>query len=197
MISYRRIALLFICFLFLIVFPSLEVVPDSADGIPRVEAFAGRQQTPSRATVIDVIDGDTLVVRYRDRKEHLRLIGVDTPEARENDKLRRDARRLNDSQKNQLALGRAASEFTKRTVSRGSVVTLEFDVESRDHYGRLLAYLYLPNGKMLNAVIIAEGYGKLITIPPNTRYVDTFKRLMREARKGKRGLWGEEHPVPK
>ena len=82
-------------------------------------------------------------------------------------------------------------------MSRGATVTLEFDVESRDHYGRLLAYLYLPNGKMLNAVIIAEGYGKLITIPPNTRYVDTLKRLMREARKAKRGLRSEEQPAHK
>ncbi len=66
---------------------------------------------------------------------------------------------------------------------------LEFDVEKRDRYGRTLAYVYLEDGTFVNAKILEEGYGQVMTIPPNVKYSDHFLKLQREARAGNKGLW--------
>jgi micrococcal nuclease len=87
-------------------------------------------------------------------------------------------------------MGARASEFTKSLVS-GRKVRLEFDVERRDRYGRLLAYVYLEDGTFVNARIIEEGYGQVMTIPPNVKYADRFLELQRDARQARKGLWGE------
>ena len=68
-------------------------------------------------------------------------------------------------------------------------VRIELDVQARDKYGSLLAYVYLSNGKMLNEEIVKAGYANLMTIPPNVKYQETFLRAYREARENKRGLW--------
>ncbi len=67
-------------------------------------------------------------------------------------------------------------------------VRLEFDVERRDRYGRLLAYVYVDS-LFVNAELLRRGYAQLMTIPPNVRHVDLFRRLQREAREAERGLW--------
>ena len=59
-----------------------------------------------------------------------------------------------------------------------------------DPYGRLLAYVYLPDGKMFNETLVEEGYARVATFPPNVRYVDRFLQAQREARGANRGLWG-------
>ena len=135
--------------------------------------------------VTRVIDGDTIELGNRER---VRFIGIDTPEARYNRKLERDARRTGKDYETIIAMGKKATQFTKSLV-QGKRVKLEFDVERRDRYGRLLAYVYLPDGKMLNAEILKEGYGQLYTFPPNLKYVDMFIKLQREARENNRGLW--------
>ena len=67
---------------------------------------------------------------------------------------------------------------------------LEFDVEKRDKYGRLLAYVFISNGQLfLNAEIIKQGYAEVMIIPPNLKYADYFQGLYQEARENKRGLW--------
>ena len=68
-------------------------------------------------------------------------------------------------------------------------VRIELDVQARDKYGRLLAYVYLPNGKMLNEEIVKAGYANLMTIPPNVKYQETFLRAYRQTREKKCGLW--------
>jgi len=132
-----------------------------------------------------VIDGDTILLETGER---VRLIGIDTPEMHESDKLYRDSRRTNQDIQTIKALGRRAWEFTKNLVE-GKRVRLEFDVEKNDKYGRLLAYVYLKDGTFVNAEIIKQGYGSLMTIPPNVKYADLFVKLFQEARLNKRGLW--------
>jgi micrococcal nuclease len=83
--------------------------------------------------------------------------------------------------------GREASEFTRKMVE-GKKVRLDFDWQRRDKYGRLLAYVYLPDGTFLNAEIIKQGYGFAYTRYP-FKYLDEFKKYEREARKNKRELW--------
>jgi micrococcal nuclease len=69
-------------------------------------------------------------------------------------------------------------------------VSLELDVERVEPYGRLLAYVYLPNGEMFNETLLEEGYAQVATFPPNVKYVDSFLEAQREAREANRGLWG-------
>lgn len=77
----------------------------------------------------------------------------------------------------------------KGLVKPGDLLKIEFDVRTRDKYGRLLAYLYLPSGKMLNEEIVKAGYAQLMTIPPNLKYQERFSMAYREARENHRGLW--------
>ena len=135
-----------------------------------------------------VYDGDTIKL---DNGERVRFIGIDAPEAHENEKLLRDVRRRHSNGQTQLAMGREAARFA-RSLLDGQQVRLEFDVEQRDKYGRLLAYLYLPNGTFVNEKIIREGYAYPLTIPPNVRHAREFKRWFDEAREAKRGLWSNE-----
>ena len=73
----------------------------------------------------------------------------------------------------------------------GKTVGIEFDVQERDQYGRLLGYVYI-NGKMFNKTLLEEGYAKLATYPPNTKYVDEFTKLQTKAREQQKGFWKEE-----
>ena len=128
--------------------------------------------------VIKVVDGDTIQIRFNGKKERLRLIGIDTPESVHSDETKNTEN------------GKLASEYTKQLLT-GKFVKLEFDVEERDQYGRLLAYVYL-DGEMINKKLIKDGYAQLETVPPNVKYVEEFTALLKEAKDAKRGLWGRE-----
>jgi micrococcal nuclease len=131
-----------------------------------------------QATVVRVVDGDTLVVEIGGSEERVRLIGVDTPETVH-------------PQKPVEYFGKEASAFTTR-MAEGAVVRLEADPQTadRDKYGRLLRYVYLPDGKLLNAEIIAQGYGFAYVKYPFSK-MEEFRQLEREAREASRGLWSE------
>ena len=137
--------------------------------------------------VTRVIDGDTIEL---ENKERVRLIGIDTPESRVNRKLKRDSRRTGRDYKTIIAMGKRATVFTKK-LAEGKIVRLEFDAEKKDRYERTLAYVYLPDGRMLNAELVREGYAQVYTFPPNVKYVDLFLELQQEARENDRGLWGD------
>ena len=119
-----------------------------------------------------VVDGDTFVLGNGER---VRLIGIDTPETVH-------------PRKPVEYYGKEASAFTKKMIE-GKRIRLEYDVQKYDHYSRLLAYVYLPDGTFLNAELIKQGYARIATFPPNVKYVDLFTRLQREARENNRGLW--------
>jgi len=135
--------------------------------------------------VSKAIDGDTIELSTG---EHVRLIGIDTPESRYNNKLARDSKRSRKDILSILKMGKEASEFTRRLVE-GKKVRLEFDVEKYDKYKRVLAYVYLEDGTFVNARIMEEGYAQSLTIPPDVKYADMFLKLEREAREKKKGLW--------
>lgn len=130
-----------------------------------------RQPVWQKRFCVRVIDGDTIEL---DGGERVRLIGVDTPETV-------DPRRPVQS------FGKEASAFTRRMVE-GKNVRLEQDQDTRDRYGRTLAYVYLQDGTFLNAEIIRQGYGHAYTRFP-FRYEQQFVQLEREARESSRGLW--------
>jgi len=139
--------------------------------------------------VTKVFDGDTIRLA---NGEKVRLLGIDSPEMYESDKLYRDARERGQDIKTIMARGRESYKFTRELVE-GKRVMLEFDVEQRDKYGRLLAHVHIPmNELFLNAEIIKQGYAEPMIIPPNLKYGDYFQELYYEARENKRGLWGSD-----
>jgi micrococcal nuclease len=146
------------------------------------------QQT---TTVTRIVDGDTLKVFFLEGEESIRLIGIDTPESRVNKKTKKDAKRSGQDVETIIAMGKRATEYVESLVKPGDLITIEFDVQERDRYERLLGYVYLSDGKMLNEEIIKAGYANVMTIPPNVKYEDRFLKAYQEAREDKRGLWEE------
>lgn len=127
-------------------------------------------------SVRKVVDGDTVeispeVVDF----SIVRLNGLDAPEA---------PGYLYGAQ----PYGREAREFTRERLE-GRRVALEFDEQPIDG-PRLVAYVYLDDGRMFNEILLREGYAQLVDTPPNTRYLKKFKEAQREAREARRGLWG-------
>jgi micrococcal nuclease len=147
--------------------------------------FAGRET----ARVISVVDGDTLKILYHGKRESIRLIGIDAPESRKNSKASRDARKSMKDINLITAQGKLAGTYVRGLVRKGDTVSIQFDVEKRDRYRRLLGYVYLPDGRMLNDLIIRNGYAQTLTIPPNVKYRGKFLASYRYARKHGLGLW--------
>jgi len=135
-----------------------------------------------------VVDGDTL---FLENREYVRLLGIDTPEMHESAKLYRDAQRSKQSVESIKQDGRKAYEFTKQLVE-GKRVRLEFDWQRYDKYNRILAYVFLEDGTLVNAQIVEAGYARLTNFRINATYADLFLKLYHEARENKRGLWAED-----
>lgn len=127
------------------------------------------------ARVTRVTDGDTIRVDLEGRNERVRYIGIDTPETEH-------------SPRGAQPFGDEAWEANRRLVENQEV-RLVFDVEERDRYGRLLAYVYRTDGTFVNEALVRDGFARQLTVPPNVRYAETFRRLEREARDARRGLW--------
>ncbi len=138
-----------------------------------IAASVGRDEA---GTVLRVVDGDTLVVRIGESAEKVRLIGVDTPESV-------------DPRRPVQYFGREAAGFT-RGLADGKRVSLRGEARTgdRDKYGRLLRYVFLPDGVLLNAEIIRQGYGHAYLRYPFAR-MEEFRELERQARDRGLGLW--------
>ncbi len=145
----------------------------------------GKSYSYTNIYIRRVIDGDTIQL---ENGERVRLIGIDTPEMHESNKLYRDSQKSGEDVRAIKELGERAYQFTRNLIE-GKRVSLEFDVEKYDRYNRLLAYVFLKDGTFVNAEIVRQGYASLLTIPPNVRYADLFAKFYREARENKRGLW--------
>lgn len=125
-----------------------------------------------------VIDGDTIRLTSGER---VRYIGINTPE-------------LHHPKMPVQYFAKEAKEFNQGLVG-GKRVKLEFDVQQRDRFGRLLAYVYVGD-IFVNAKLIEEGYAQIMTIPPNVKYSDLFLDLQRKARQEKKGLWAKPKANP-
>ena len=139
-------------------------------------ACASVSTLPREATVRHVVDGDT--VQLTDG-QMVRYIGVDAPETH-----RREGERWVDVAE---PFGLEAAEANRRLVE-GRQVRLEYDVQTHDRYGRLLAYVYVAD-RMVNAELLEQGYATTLTIPPDVRYAPRFRAIAEEARRAGRGLW--------
>jgi micrococcal nuclease len=134
-------------------------------------------RAPGEAVVVRVVDGDTVVVAVGGAEENVRLIGIDTPESVARD--RPDE-----------CFGAEAAQRLAELLPPGTVVRLTRDVEPRDIYDRLLAYVQRePDGLFVNAAQVGDGYAVAKDYPPNTTYRADLERAERAARAAGRGLW--------
>jgi micrococcal nuclease len=148
--------------------------------VAAVALWRGGDGSPSSApadgTVTRVVDGDTIHVRIDGRDESVRYIGIDTPESvKPNTPVQ--------------CFAKAAAAANERLVG-GRRVRVVYDVERRDRYGRLLAYIYRDD-LFVNAELVRRGFARPATYPPNVRFAERFAALAREAREAGRGLWRE------
>lgn len=149
-------------------------------------ACAEEPTPPLQGTVIWVYDGDTLKI---DPVGKVRLIGIDTPE-RENSQRDRYLIKQGISAARQREIYQLAKEFNIKQV-KGKRVTLALDDSPRDRYGRLLAYVRLPDGRLLNRVLLEQGMA-VVYRRFNFRMKEDFLSAEKQARQGKSGLWADE-----
>ena len=131
----------------------------------------------TEATLVHVIDGDTIDIFVDGRTERVRLIGMDSPE----------------TNGPPICYGQEASLHAQTLLGQpGSKLWLEKDLSETDSFGRLLRYIWLdpPGTRMFNEEMVADGYARASTFPPDVKYVDLFLAAERTARAGQRGLWG-------
>ena len=138
---------------------------------------------PIQVRVTHVTDGDTIEVRLPDGgEEDVRYIGIDTPET-----VKPDA---------PVECGGPEAHAVNERLVGGRAVTLRFDAERRDVYGRLLAYVYVPGGGdgggplFVNAELVRRGLARTLTIEPNDSFASLFARLAGRAGALGRGIWG-------
>ena len=129
------------------------------------------------ARIVNVIDGDTLVISIASRQETVRLIGVDTPETKH-------------PTKPVECWGPEAAQFTRSLLPKGTDVVVERDEEARDKYGRLLMYVYrAADNVFVNMQLIDGGWARTLSIPPNTAHESDFDAAARRAEHMHLGLW--------
>lgn len=117
------------------------------------------------AKVERVLDGDTIEMESGER---VRYLGINAPESGQ-------------------PFSTEAIRENERLVA-GRTVNLEFDIQTQDRYGRLLAYIWVGN-MLVNKEIVKNGYAVSETIQPNVKYQDLILKAQEEARTACRGLW--------
>ena len=148
-------------------------------GCPRPGNGSGPEPAVGGSGSVEkVVDGDTIDVRLAGATERVRLLGIDTPE----------------SVKPETPIecfGREAASRLRALLPPRTTVRLVRDVEERDRFGRLLAYVYRqPDGLFVNLDLVRGGYAQVLTFPPNVTHAPELEQAGRDARRGARGLWG-------
>jgi micrococcal nuclease len=132
---------------------------------------AQKKPASEECTISRIADGDSLVCGSAGR---IRLLMIDAPELA------------------QGSAGRQAQNALQRLAPPGTRVSIETDVRARDDYDRILAYLYLPDGRMLNEEMARAGFATSLVYPPNVKYAERIRDAVGEARQAKRGLWATD-----
>lgn len=129
-----------------------------------------------RIHVTRVIDGDTIELSDASgHREHLRYIGIDTPEAV-------------DPRKAMQCFAKEATQRNRELVENKDIIFYK-DISDRDMYGRLLGFIYLVDGTLVNNTLVAEGYAFAYPYKPDVSQAKQFKRAQDFAREHHLGLW--------
>ena len=119
-----------------------------------------------------VVDGDTIVLKDG---RHVRYIGINAPE--------------------KGRVGKSSAPFSQKArkrnehMVRGQTLRLQSDQEQKDRFGRLLAYIFLQDGTMVNSELLREGLAYFLPTPPNMRYAKELLAAQRQAMQHQRGIW--------
>jgi len=138
------------------------------------------RHSDATAIIATIYDGDT--VRLADGRV-VRFIGVNAPEVRHEEA---PAEPYADE----------AAGALRAIMPPGTRVMLAYDAERHDHYQRLLAHVFLPDGTNLQSWLLRQGYGQLLTISPNLAYLPCYQSAEYEARRARRGLWALPYYQP-
>lgn len=158
--------------------------PAEPPALERVEPIA-RLHGP--VPLMRVVDGDTIVVESNIGPRTVRLIGIDAPELESGERS-----------------GREAQAHLARLLEPGELLWLEFDLGLEDIYGRLLAYVYVPDADGLwqyagvpltqvNLAMVDAGWARPLTVEPNRTYADLYMALAERALAAERGIWAPAH----
>jgi micrococcal nuclease len=149
-----------------------------APAVPVTVGTAGEPPAlDANATVVAAVDGDTVLMRISGDEVLVRLLGIDTPETKHPDKPVE-------------CYGPEASARTAALLPEGTPVRLERDLEARDRYDRLLAYVFrASDGLFVNRALAGEGYARTLWIAPNRAYAPELDAAMANARSSGLGLW--------
>jgi micrococcal nuclease len=135
--------------------------------------LAGKQPD-TYVSVTTIHDGDTVSVLLDKQQEKIRLIGIDAPEI------------------GQKPWGENSKKYLESILNASEQrVRIESDVEKRDTYGRMLAYLWTTKGEMVNVLMLRGGYAMLYTFPPNVKHVNELTEAQKAAREARIGIWSE------
>lgn len=153
-----------------------SAAPSEESPVPSALAPTGPIE---EASVVRVVDGDTIVIDRGRGDEKVRYIGIDTPETvKPNSQVE--------------WMGHEASA-ANRSLVEGQTVVLETDVSETDRYGRLLRDVWLHSGgtwRLVNLELVQDGYARVYTYPPDVKYADRYLAAQVDAREHDRGLWG-------
>lgn len=143
-------------------------------------ACSDHDPAPYSATVVEVVDGDTVVIDFGGREEAVRLIGIDTPETVHPDRPVE-------------CFGPEASAFAAELLPLGTEVEVTRDVVDRDDYGRLLGYIHRSDGLFVNEELVRQGFAVPLRIGPNTTHSSVFVAAAKAAETDDLGLWAACH----
>lgn len=122
----------------------------------------------TRCVVERITDGDTIRCQG---KRRVRLLLIDSPE------------------RQQTPFGQQAAAQLAKILPKGSSVRLEFDVERHDRYGRTLAYVYAPDGRMANEEMVRAGFATVLVYRPNVKHLERIRSAATTAQALRKGLW--------
>jgi micrococcal nuclease len=156
-----------------------QLIPN--DTIPGDDVASDNEDQHIFYLVTRVIDGDTVVVFRQEKSTTVRLIGVDSPESVS-------------TKTAPECYGKQAAE-TAKSLLLGKQVMLESDdsQDEYDIYGRLLRYVYLSNGELVNKYLIAQGFAREYTFKKAYEYQSEFRKAQQQAKIEQKGLWNPEN----
>lgn len=183
-LSPKKIIILLAALLVLVIimFSCFSPKKKGAEVAPNPDVF-------TEATVTKIVDGDTFWVEWEGGSDKVRLIGINAPEV------------------DQFAIGKSngdySTDYINSIIKVDQVVYMQTDVSDDDQYNRLLRYVWLEKpedkendetirSKMLNALILLNGYAQAVEYTPDVKYSEIFSEYQAEAQKNKVGLWQED-----
>ena len=130
-------------------------------------------------TIVSIVDGDTVDVNTNNITKRVRLIGIDTPETKH-------------PTKKTECYGKEANTYMAKLLPKGTKINLVYDKETKDKYGRILAYVYIKsNNIFVNLNLVSNGYAKTMKFKPNTLHAYEFEIAQTKAKTNQIGLWNK------